>query len=115
MLGDIIRVADIVLFGLCVGETALIVRLYLGVLRSVRRLLPYHVVLIGFSTLGLQAEAVWQNVSRIGTPASWYTVINFFLFTTTLVALRFMHMHLMRKRDLTREISPLISDPNEFP
>ena len=116
MIWDILRLAIIALFGLCVGETAWIVRQYLGVVRATRRLLPMHVALIGGSFLGLQAEAVWQTIGRVGD--HWFTpyvAINLVLFTMAYLALAFMRRHLTRKRDLARTISPLLQDGNEIP
>lgn len=112
---DVLRVVILGLFGLTIGETLFIFRHYIRLIPSTRRLLPVHIVSISLALLGLEAEAVWQNVERLGDPLTWYIPINLVLFLLTYCSLVSVRVHVSRKGKAHRQIDSLLRDPNGLP
>ena len=115
MTADALRVVILLLFGLSIGETLYIFRNYLMVAASTRRLLPIHIAGISVALLGLQAEAVWQNIERWGDPFTWYIPVNLVLFVLTYVSLVSVRVHVSRKGKAHRHIDSLLKDPHTLP
>ncbi len=112
---DLVRIVILLLFGLAIGETLWIVRVYLKIIRSTRRLLPIHVGTISLGVLGLEAEAAWQSVSRFGEPFTPYIAVNLFMFGLVYVALLLMRIHITRKADAHERITSLLDDKDMTP
>lgn len=106
-VADILRVIVLVLFGVSLGETAWIVRIYFRIAAKTRALLPIHVFLIGLATLLLEIEvAVVLVANRFGDPIAWYSpynLVTFGLLWTALITIRrhVTHKHRSQVRSVT--------------
>ncbi len=111
---DAFRAIIISLYGFSIGETALIARRYSLIVKKTRRLLPWHVAAVSVGMLGLEAEAVWQNIEKVGQGFSWYVPVNLVLFSAVYFALISVRRHITRKVDTQQEFLPLLQEPLEF-
>lgn len=112
---DAVRVLVLTMYGLTVGQTAWVIRSYLRIAVATRRLLPSHVLLVSVSLIGFETVAAWETTDQFGSGFTPYIPLNIALFGLALTALTMVRVHVNRKRDLTRQILPLVQDPNEMP
>lgn len=91
---DLLRILVFVLFGLSVGYTLWIIRLYY---RSVGRMLPRHILSVGIMFLLALVEAAWRNAERVGEPADGWLPYNLVVMSGSWYALRLMTNHLKKR------------------
>lgn len=94
LLSDLARILIFVLFGLSVGYTLWIIRLYyLGV----GKLLPRHILSVGIVYILALVEAAWRNAVRVGEPADGWVAYNLVVMGGSYYALRLMTGHLKKR------------------
>jgi hypothetical protein len=93
----IMDLAVLFLFGLSLGETGWIVRVYFKIAANTRALLPSHVFMIGLATLLLELGSVWEIAIRFGPPFTWYAPFNLIAFSLLWVSLVTIRRHITRK------------------
>lgn len=83
VLMDMLRGVSVALFFVLGTQIVYVLRHYLKIVRIERAmghpvsgLLPTHVVFISIGLLGLAAEAVAQNITRIGEPINYFAIGN---------------------------------------
>lgn len=91
---DFVRFVIFVLYGLTIGHVAWIIRKYA---KYTKRLLPRHITLVGVMFLVALTEVAWQNITRLGMPFTLYLPINLFIMAGSLISMRQMRTHLVRK------------------
>lgn len=87
----------LLLFGLTLGETGWIVRVYFKIAAKTRALLPSHVFMVGLATLLLEVEAVWQIAIRFGDPVTWHSPFNLVAFSLLWISLITIRRHVTNK------------------
>lgn len=116
LFANSLRVVVLILFGLTMGETALIFRKYLKVARRIQRLLPVHVAVISLGLMMLEFYVAFTTATRgIGQPFSWLIIYNIVSFVLVYTALVIIRTHVNRKVAFSDEISSLLEDPNGLP
>lgn len=95
---DILSLIVLVLFGLSLGETGWIVRVYFKIAANTRALLPVHVVMVGLATLMLELEVITVFVAnRFGTPLTWVEPFNLVAFGLLWISLITIRQHVTQK------------------
>lgn len=91
---DLLRILVFTLFGLTVGHTLWIIRLYS---RSVGRMLPRHILTVGIMFVLALVEAAWRSAVRVGEPPDGWLPYNLVVMTGSYYALRLMTKHLKKR------------------
>ncbi len=95
---DILRLIVLMLFGLSLGETGWIVRIYFKLAAKTRALLPTHVFLVGSATLLFEIEVATELIAiRFGDPITWYTPFSLAAFGLLWISLITIRRHVTHK------------------
>jgi hypothetical protein len=114
VLAYVLDLIVLLLFGLSLGETGWIVRIYFKIAASTRALLPSHVFLVGLATLLLEVEAVWQIAIRFGDPFTWHTPFNLVAFSLLWVSLVTIRRHVTLRHHLqVANLGPKLKSKHE--
>lgn len=100
LAADIARILVFVLFGLSVGLTAWIIRLYyLGV----GKLLPRHILSVGIVFILALVEGAWRAATRVGEHPEGWVLYNLIVMGGAYYALRLMTKHLKKRYPIEKE------------
>lgn len=100
LASDLVRILVFVLFGLSVGYTLWIIRLYY---QSIGRLLPRHILSVGIVYILALVESAWRSAIRVGEPADFWMLYHLVVMSGSYYALRLMTQHLKKRYSTTKK------------
>lgn len=115
-LSNALRVVVLGLFGLTLGETAIVFKNYSKVIKSTRRLLPMHIAGVSAGLMMLEFYVAFTTVTvGIGRPFSWLILYNIAALGLVYASLVMVRRHVGHKKKAHEEIASLLDEPDFTP